>query len=92
MEADGRLAALAGVASGLTMVTFSSINPEIEASPRQVWATAKEVFQKIKELGYNNLYAVADPARPSAGKFLERLGFEHVETSAVGEVYLWKWH
>lgn len=91
VEMDGKLAAIAGVMiQRPLMIAFSIIRPGLEVSPRLIWRTALELWEKIKGLGYPVLYAIASPDIPGAPAFLERLGFTHIEHGVRGDIFKWQ--
>lgn len=87
----GQLAAIVGVTILPTlMLAWSDIKPDVTASPRVVYETAKLLMIKISELGYPVVYAVAEHGVKTAPGFLKHLGWEHMESSARGEIFRWQ--
>jgi len=87
---DGKLAAIGGVSiTRNLMLVFMEMRLESEVPDITIWRSALHIWEKIRKLNYPIMYAVADPNLSTAPAFLERLGFEHVESSARGEIYRW---
>lgn len=85
---QGKLAAIVGVTfMPNLMLAWSDIMPDVKASPRLVYATAKLMMEKIKELNYPIVYAIADVRIDTAPAFLKRLGWTHIESSARGNIF-----
>lgn len=90
---DGKLVCIAGVAiTRNLMLVFMEMRTDQEVPDITIWRGALEIWTKIKSLGYDILYAVADPQHENAPAFLHRLGFEHIESSERGEIYRWQTH
>lgn len=88
---DNELAAICGVTFGRgVMIVFSDIKPDVVAPKVTIWRTALKLLDKIRGLNISTVYAVASPKWPGAPAFLERLGFEHVESSVRGEIFRWR--
>lgn len=89
VEIDGELAAVAGVIrEPLVMIAFSSMKPGLDVSKITIWKTALRLWDNIRALGYP-VRAIAHPEIPGSAAFLERLGFLHIKSSPIGEVYQW---
>lgn len=87
----GGLVCVSGIAITPTlMLAFSQIKPDLEVSNLTVWRCTKIIWDKMKAMNFNRLYAIADPALWSAPQFLSKLGFKHIESSVRGEIYLWE--
>ena len=87
---DNELICIAGVSiTRKLMLVFMDMRTESEVPKKTIWKGALHIWEKIKALNYPVMYAVADPKLLTAPSFLERLGFEHVESSARGEIYIW---
>ncbi len=90
IEYKGKLAAIVGVTITPTlMLAWSDVKPEVVASKRVIFETAKVLMIKVAELGYPVIYAVASPEIKTALDFLKHLGWEHIESSARGELFRW---
>lgn len=88
-ELDGEVVAVVGVIREPTvMVAFSSVKKGLEVGKMTIWKTALRFWDNIKALGYP-VRAIAHPEIPGSAAFLERLGFFHVKSSPIGEVYQW---
>lgn len=88
---DEELVGIAGVMQQpALMLAFSEIKRGVKVSDRTVYETALILWRKILSLGYPAMYAVASPKYPNASVFLKRLGWEHIESSARGEIYRWQ--
>lgn len=88
---DNELVCIAGVSiTSNLMLVFMEMRTESEVPKITIWRGALHIWEKIKALNYPLLYAVADSDRLTAQAFLERLGFEHIESSARGEIYRWQ--
>ena len=91
VDVNGKLAAIVGVTIMPTlMLAWSDIKPDVVASPRVVYETAVRLMIKIRDLGYPVVYAVASHDIKTAPAFLKRLGWTHLESSARGEVFTWR--
>jgi len=87
---DGKLVCIGGVSiTRNLMLVFMEMRTQSEVPKMTIWRGALHVWEKIKALNYPVMYAVADPKLSTAPAFLERLGFEHIESSARGEIYRW---
>lgn len=87
---DGRLVCIAGVAIRRTiMVVFMEMRLEEDVPKKLVWRSALHIWEKIKALDYPVMYAIAEPNLTTAPAFLKRLGFDHIESSARGDIYRW---
>ena len=85
---QGQLAAIVGVTFLPNLpLAWSDIKPDVKASPRLVYVTAKLMMEKIKELNYPMVYAIADIRIDTAPEFLKRLGWTHIESSARGKIF-----
>lgn len=83
VEIDGRTLGIGGVYySGNVLVAFVRIEPELNLYPVTIWRASKRFIGLI---GGRHCIAFADEQKPNAVKFLERLGFQHVE----GNKYQW---
>lgn len=72
------------------MLVFMDMNIEdIDVSEVTVWRITLQIWKNIQSLGYETMYAVAEPKYPNAEKYLQRLGFVHHQSMTVGEVYRW---
>ena len=90
VEYRGQVACIVGVTIMPTlMLAWSDVKPDVRASKRLIFETAKKLMINIEGLGYPVIYAVANPDILTALGFLTRLGWEHIETSARGEVFRW---
>lgn len=91
IDYKGALAAIVGVTILPTlMLAWSDIKPEVKASPRVTYETAKLIMRKISELRYPVIYAVASYDLKNAPAFLHRLGWEFMEDSARGRIFRWR--
>jgi hypothetical protein len=89
VDYDGELAALAGVIrEPLVMIAFSVTRPGLEVPPMTIWRTALKLWKNIRDIGVP-VRAIADQSVPGSAAFLERLGFQYIRTSPVGDVYQW---
>lgn len=68
---------------------WSDIKPDVVATKRLVWETAKQLMIKLKELNYPVIYAIAEHRIKGSAVFLKRLGWQHIESSARGELFKW---
>lgn len=86
---DGVPAAMVGVMLGHGPRTVFC---EIKASApkKTVWRAAKAVMAHIAAMGYSTLYAIADHKIAGAPAFLKRLGWQHIESSTRGELFIWQ--
>lgn len=89
---NGALVGVAGIAFTPTLLlAFCNFTPEALAENKiLIWRTANDLWRRIKGLGYSTLYARAEFTLPNAPKFLSRLGFTHIESSARGEIFRWQ--
>ena len=84
LELDGKLQGIAGywVVNG-TAVVFSDTVPDAEIPRLRIW---RESLAFMKQLDM--------PARcladETSGRFLARLGWEHLGSSDEGEIYEWQ--
>ncbi len=86
---DVFLTALSGKAFRKNMIEFLRDCKNYDVPKKMVWRVTKVIWKKVMDLNYTNLIAVANPSLPTAPRFLARLGFQHIESSERGEVYLW---
>lgn len=88
---NGELASIAGVEiTGEVMLAFSHIRDGLSVDKIQIWRAALVIWEKIKGLGYPQMYAIADKDIPKSGQFLKRLGFIKMDTTPMGDRYLWQ--
>lgn len=88
---DEELVCIVGVMRSKTiMVAFSYIKEGVKVSNIKTWRIALLLWHKIKSLGYSTMYAVASPQIKNSSSFLKRLGWKHIETRSVGEIFLWQ--
>lgn len=66
-------------------VVFANVKPEMRAYPIAGMKLARKVMEMVKSLGVT-VYAMADCDVEASGRFLEHLGFKHLE----GVVYEWQ--
>lgn len=87
----GELACIAGVEmTGTVILAFCHIKEDTDASKLTVWRGTMIIWEKMKALGYPQMYAYANPDRPNAGEYLKRLGFIKLDSSSLGERFLWQ--
>ncbi len=91
LEEDDELLAIAGVRYSNPRMCFSNIKPAVKESPRDIVRLARAVMQELDKSDVP-VYALADLTEPTAPGFLEHLGFEHIMSSNIGEVYQWHQH
>lgn len=86
---DGELIGLVGIsfATG-NLLAFSDFK-HYNYPKKMRWRVAKILLNMIVGLGYSKFYAVADPKLPNSVEFLKRLGFNHIDSSLKGEVFIW---
>ncbi len=90
VDYNGKLACIVGVSIMPTLIfAWSDVKPDLVVTKRLVWETAKQLMIKLKELNYPVIYAVAEHRFNGAPKFLKRLGWTYIESSARGEVFQW---
>jgi hypothetical protein len=84
---DGKPVALGGITYRCGMLcAFSEMKDELRPYKVSIARFARRVeglFGKAPGM------AIANPAEPGSGRFLQWLGFEHVATTKEGEVYRW---
>lgn len=91
IEYKEQLAAIVGVTIMPTiMIAWSDIKPGVTGPKKLAWKTSLELMKKIKALKYPIIYAVASYDIKTAPEFLKRLGWEHIESSARGEIFRWQ--
>ena len=89
LEIDGELEALCGVQTSRgEIVAFSHINPKARANKRILVEGLKKFRELVQQ--HRCVVAYADANEPTAPFFLEHVGFRHVGTSRLGEVYLYE--
>lgn len=89
---DGKPVGLAGVYYHQgQVVAFSETKPEMAGLRHAIGRGALAVVALLRRMNIPVL-AVAQNDIPGATAFLERCGFEHVETTCQGEVYRWRKH
>lgn len=83
----GELVCIAGVViTRNIMLVFMEVRANQEVPKMTIWRGTCEIWSKIQSLGYNVLYAVADPDQMTAPAYLSRLGFSNVK----GNIYRWQ--
>jgi len=91
VDHNGKLACIVGVSITPSLIlAWSDVKPDVVASKRLVWETAKQLMIKLKDLNYPVIYAVAEHHITGAPAFLKRLGWTHIESSARGELFKWQ--
>ena len=88
VEDDGELMAIAGVRYSNPRMCFGNIKPELKKSPRTIIKLARLVTAVVEESEVP-VYAIANEDEPTAPRFLEHVGFEHLMSSDDGEIYRW---
>lgn len=82
------LVAIVGISIQPTIIiAWSDIKP-VKIPKRVVLQTAIVLMDKFKNLGYPTIYAIAKPELKGAPAFLTYLGWEHIESSARGELFM----
>lgn len=89
---DGKPVGLAGIyyREG-QIVAFSETKPEMQGFRHAIGRGALAVIGMLRRMNLPVL-ALAQQDIPTAPGFLERCGFEHVDTTCQGEVYRWPKH
>lgn len=86
---DGELAAVAGLLMTKDdFKGFSQIKPGLVVPKITVWRTAVALLKQMTDLK-RSFIVIADPSINGSPAFLQRLGFEYLTTSKLGEVYKW---
>lgn len=88
VEDDGKLLAIAGVRYSNPRMCFGNIRPELKKSPRTIVKLARLVTAVVEDSDVP-VYALADEDEPTAPRFLEHVGFDHIMSTEKGEVYRW---
>ena len=87
---DGKLAGVGGVAiTSNLMLVFMNMDLVDDVPDLTIWRASLKIWDKIKEIGYPILYAVADNELMSAQRFVLRLGFEQVCSEEGNLVFRW---
>ena len=87
-EEDGEVVGIAGIHYTNPRMCFSNIKQSLKKSPRTIVRMAHAV-REVMGKSEVPVYAIADKNEPTAPKFLEHVGFEHLMTSSDGEIYRW---
>jgi hypothetical protein len=89
---DGQSVAVAGVYYYPDqVVAFSKILPEYAHLKAGLGRGAVKVLKMLRDIN-KPILAVAEPDIPTAPDFLERCGFEYIQTNSQGKVYIWRKH
>lgn len=83
-ELDGELLGVCGVMYATPMQAFSTIKEELQQWPKVIIKASKMLADILNECDAT-VIAVADERWPNSQRFLERVGFEHVED----RTYVW---
>jgi len=84
---QGELVCIAGVViTSNIMLVFMEVRSNKEVPKMTIWRGTRDIWSKIQGLGYNVLYAVADPKHTTAPAYLSRLGFSNIK----GNIYRWQ--
>lgn len=84
----------AACVAGLTVdrragcIAFSEIKPDINAPKITIWRTAKQLSDKIVQLGFP-MYAACDLSDKMAQEFVKRLGFIRQRNYQGMELFVW---
>lgn len=82
--------ALVFTKSGVGLI--SDIRDKLLPHKITIHRTAKRFLLQAAELGYTDIYALADPDIPGSSKWIKALGFNFVYDTEDGEVWLWRSH
>lgn len=89
---DGKPVGLAGVYYHAgQVVAFSEAKPEIQGLRHAIGRGTLAVLAMFRRLNIPVL-ALAQQDIPGSERFLERCGFEHVDSTCEGEVFRWRKH
>ena len=88
---DGKVVALWALVLTKTGVgLISDIRPEMKHLKVTIQRTAKNFMKEVADLGYDEVYALADPDIPGSAKWIRSLGFRFAYKTDDGEVWLWQ--
>jgi hypothetical protein len=73
------------------VVAFSCIKPEFAHLKVGLGRAAIAVLRMLKDIN-KPIMAVAEPSIPTSSEFLERCGFEYLQTNSQGKIYIWRNH
>ena len=73
------------------VVAFSYIKPEYAHLKAGLGRGAIRVLRMLKNIN-KPIIAVAEPGIPTSAEFLERCGFEYLQTTSQGMIYIWQAH
>lgn len=89
VDVDGSLAAVAAVILGPAPTLVMNLPDPSKYPPRLVLEVSRQVMARVGE-HFSRVYAICDPGKANAAKFLSRLGFRFIRAEGALEVY--KWH
>ena len=89
VDVDGELAAIAAVLHTKPFQVYSETLVEPKKHPMTVMRAVK-ALKPILDSYSAPIYAVADKRHQNAPAFLQRIGFEYVETNETGMIYRWR--
>lgn len=89
-DLDGEPIALAGVlrqGGSMPPVIFQHLRPAARRCRKSLIRDGRAMLKTI--VTYPTI-AIADPDQPGSQRYLERLGLEHIGTSAQGELFIYR--
>lgn len=89
---DGKLVAMWGLVLQKNSVVgmVSEIRPEMRHLKMTIHRHAKRFLEEVSELGFNEIYALADPDIPGSARWLKSLGMNFVYNTKDGEIWQWQ--
>ena len=72
---NGEVGAIAGITISPEIITFfSDMKDGVEVPKMTVWRVSKEIVRRVRKMNLP-IYAIENCNKPTAKRFLERLGF-----------------
>lgn len=88
VERDGVPVGMTGVLHTAPRQAFTLCAEELRKSPRTVVRLARWMLKVLHEQR-QPVYAVTDPELPATTRLVQRMGFDYVETTHQGRLWVW---